>query len=162
MRAQDPEQRRAEAQLAELQREIARVQAQVARDAAERDRLASRLRAAEKAAAVARRELRALTEERDKLAARRHEIAARRRGLEQALQRERAALGSQLRVAYMIGREEPLKLLLNQREPARAARMFVYYGYFGRARGAQITRIEAQVRELEALREQLEQADAQL
>ena len=46
-----------------------------------------------------------------------------------------------LRAAQQIGREEPLRLLLNQRDPARAGRMFAYYSYFGRARAGQIAGI---------------------
>jgi len=35
----------------------------------------------------------------------------------------------QLRAAYLIGRQEPLKLLLNQKDPALVGRMFAYYSY---------------------------------
>ena len=64
-------------------------------------------------------------------------------------------LAAQMRTAYMVGREEPLKLLLNQRDPARAGRMFAYYSYFGRARAEQIVagcaEASATLRELQAL-----------
>ena len=43
----------------------------------------------------------------------------------------------------MIGRQEPIKLLLNQRDPAQAGRVLVYYQYFGRARASQIAAIDA-------------------
>ena len=43
----------------------------------------------------------------------------------------------------MIGRQEPLKLLLNQRDPAQIGRVLVYYQYFGRARASQIAAIDA-------------------
>jgi septal ring factor EnvC (AmiA/AmiB activator) len=85
-----------------------------------------------------------------------------RRSEERSLAKERAALGSQLRAAYALGREEPLKLLLNQREPARAGRMFAYYGYFGRARGEQIERIVAHVARLVELEHSLTTADEKL
>ncbi len=49
------------------------------------------------------------------------------------------------RAAYLIGHEEPLKLLLNQKDPARAGRMFVYYSYFSRERAGEIHSIEANV-----------------
>ncbi len=70
-------------------------------------------------------------------------LAAQRRAREADLAASRKALAVQLRAAYQIGREEPLKLLLNQKDPERAGRMFVYYSYFGRARAQQIQQIES-------------------
>jgi septal ring factor EnvC (AmiA/AmiB activator) len=67
-----------------------------------------------------------------------------------------------LRAAYLIGRQEPLKLLLNQKDPARAGRMFVYYSYFGRSRAEQIRVIEANVAQLEGLDDELAVEDAKL
>ena len=58
---------------------------------------------------------------------------------------QRAALAGQLRAAYLIGRQEPLKLLLVPQDPLRSARLFAYYGYFGRARASQIAQIQQHV-----------------
>ena len=43
-------------------------------------------------------------------------------------------LAEQIRSAYAMGRQERLKLMLNQQDPARSSRMMVYYGYINRAR----------------------------
>jgi septal ring factor EnvC (AmiA/AmiB activator) len=51
----------------------------------------------------------------------------------------------------MIGQQEPLKLLLNQRDPAEAGRVLVYYQYFGRARASQIAAIDAHLADLARL-----------
>jgi septal ring factor EnvC (AmiA/AmiB activator) len=56
-----------------------------------------------------------------------------------------------MRTAYLIGREEPLKLFLNQQDPAKAGRMLAYYGYFGRARAEQLVAIEDNVRQISQL-----------
>lgn len=156
------EQARAEAELAAIRTEIERVQGQVARDAAEKDRLARELRTAEKAVAGARAALSQLQRERRDGAENRRALAGERQQVERQLRAERAALAGQLRAAYMIGREEPLKLLLNQRDPARAGRMFAYYGYFGRARGEQIARIQQGVVRLTELEDQLAIEDQRL
>ena len=66
------------------------------------------------------------------------EIESDKEREQQALTKERSALAGQLRAAYMIGREEPLKLLLNQQDPLHSGRLYAYYGYFGRARAEQI------------------------
>jgi septal ring factor EnvC (AmiA/AmiB activator) len=156
------EQAKAEAELAAIRTEIERVQSQVARDAAEKDRLARELRTAEKAVARARAALSQLQRERRDGAENRRALASERQQVERQLRAERAALSGQLRAAYMIGREEPLKLLLNQRDPARAGRMFAYYGYFGRARGEQIARIQQGVVRLTELEDQLALEDQRL
>lgn len=157
-----PDQARTEAELASIRGEIERVRAQVARDAAEQDRLARELRAAEQAVANARVTLAGIQEQRREGAERRRALASERADVESRLRSERAALAGQMRAAYMIGREEPLKLLLNQRDPARAGRMFAYYGYFGRARGEQIERIRAGVARIAELEDSLAIEDQQL
>lgn len=50
----------------------------------------------------------------------------------------RAQLKQEMRASYMTGRQERVKLLLNQEDPAAVARMLVYQGYFTRARTARI------------------------
>lgn len=160
--ADRPSQSAAEAQLATVRAQIERISQQVRKAAVERDRLARELGAAESSVADARRELERLREERGDLTRRRGTLAAERRQRESALATERAALAGQLRAAYLIGREEPLKLLLNQRDPALAGRMFAYYGYFGRARAAQIERIEEHVGRLAALDRELEDGEQRL
>ncbi len=152
----------AEADLEKIRGEIDRVRAQIARDAAERDRLTRELRTAEQSVAAARAELARIQRERNATGERRAQIAAQTRERRRMLEAEREALAGQLRAAYMIGREEPLKLLLNQRDPARAGRMFAYYGYFGRARAEQLERIRTHIAELDTLQTQLEAEDARL
>lgn len=44
------------------------------------------------------------------------------------------ALGAQIKAAYLMGKQEKLRLLLNQQDPALASRMLVYYNYFNQAR----------------------------
>ena len=142
---------RTEAELRQLRTEIERIRSQVARDAAERDRLTRALRTAETAATKARSELERLRGERQTREQRRAELARQKSDRERDLERERQELAAQLRAAYLIGREEPLRLFLNQEDPARAGRMFAYYGYFGRARAEQLAAIQSRVREIDTL-----------
>ena len=55
----------------------------------------------------------------------------------------------------MIGRQEPIKLLLNQRDPGQIGRVLVYYQYFGRARASQIAAIDAHLAEINELDSEL-------
>ena len=66
------------------------------------------------------------------------------------------------RAAYLIGREEPLKLLLAARDPLLNARMLAYYGYLGRARARQISDIEQHVQRVDQLDGQLAQQQTEL
>ena len=151
-----------EAELQAVKAEIERVSRQVSSDQVERTRLAKELRSAELSVSKAREGLDDVRRQRTETAARRSALAGEKQQREADLARERGALAGQMRAAYMIGREEPLKLLLNQKDPERAGRMFAYYGYFGRARAGQIHRIEDNVASLAQLDGQLQTEDDKL
>ena len=151
-----------EAQLQDIKAEIERVSKQISNDQVEKSRLSKDLRTAELSVSKAREGLDGVRRQRTATAARRTALAAEKQQRETQLNRERGALAGQLRAAYMIGREEPLKLLLNQRDPSRAGRMFAYYSYFGHARADQIQHIQDNVHSLEALDGQLQVEDAKL
>ena len=143
--------RKAEQQLQAVKAEIERVTREVSAEQVERDRLTRELRGAELAVAHARDALADIRHERAEDAARRAALAAEKRSRQAQLEDNRAALAGQMRAAYLIGRQEPFKLLLNQKDPALAGRMFAYYSYFGRARAGQIRLIEDDVRRLAEL-----------
>lgn len=144
---------KAAAELEAVKARIEKVSAQVRRDQVDRSRLTKELRAAEVSVAGVREELSRLRRERDERAAKRDALAKERTAREAELKAEQSALAAELRSAYLIGREEPLKLLLNQQDPARAGRMFAYYSYFGRARAERIASIDAKVQEIAKLDE---------
>ena len=50
-------------------------------------------------------------------------------------------LSGQLQASYNIGRQEYIKLLLNQQNPATISRIMTYYDYFNRARSRQINEV---------------------
>lgn len=154
--------RKAEAELQAVKSEIERVTKQVGDEQVERDRMTKELRSAEISVSKAREGLDAVRRSRAQRASKRAALAADKRAREADLARNRDALAGQLRAGYMIGREEPLKLLLNQEDPERAGRMFVYYSYFGRARAEQIHGIENDVQAIATLDDQLKAEDDQL
>ncbi len=143
--------RKAEAELQAVKSEIERITRQVSLEQVERDRLTQELRTSELSVGKLRDELSEVRSERAARAARRAALTAEQQAREAEVQRNRAALAGQLRAAYLIGRQEPLKLLLNQKDPALAGRMFAYYSYFGRARAGQIKLIEDDLQRLAQL-----------
>jgi septal ring factor EnvC (AmiA/AmiB activator) len=58
------------------------------------------------------------------------------------------AIVDQISAAYKLGNQEPIKLLLNQEDPQKVARVFKYYGYFLQARTEKIQRYMADVDKL--------------
>jgi septal ring factor EnvC (AmiA/AmiB activator) len=160
--AQESNPAKAEADLKAVRSQIDRVRAEMERDASRRDKLAREIEESEKSVSSARGELEKLRRERAMHTAKRAELAGLRRTEETALARDRAALAGQIRAASMIGSEEPLKLLLNQRDPAQAGRVLTYYQYFGRARASQIAAINGHLTELNTLDEALAREEERL
>jgi septal ring factor EnvC (AmiA/AmiB activator) len=160
--AQESNPARAEAELKAIRSQIDKVRAEMERDAGRRDRLAREIEESEKTVSSARGELEKLRRERAQQAARRAELAAKRRTEEAALARDREALAGQIRAAHMIGQREPLKLLLNQHDPAEAGRVLTYYQYFGRARAAQIAAINQHIAGLATLDQELAREEERL
>jgi septal ring factor EnvC (AmiA/AmiB activator) len=94
----------------------------------------------------------------------------------QQLEAQRESLARQVRAQYAAGRQEQIKLLLNQQDPGTAARVLTYYRYVHQARAerigsiqtalAELAETEAQVRDkqeqLAALRETEQRTTSQL
>ena len=154
--------KKAESELQSVKSEIERITREVSSEQVERDRLTKELRSAEISVGKARENLESVRRERAERATRRATLASERRDAQTSIAKGRVALAGQLRAAYLIGQEEPLKLLLNQKDPARAGRMFIYYSYFGRARAQEIHSIEDNVARLDQLDTDLATEDAKL
>src|SRR5207302_1577329 len=120
---------------------VERITREVSAEQVERDQLTTELKGAELSVGKVRAAFAEVRRERAERAARRAGLAAEKHQREGEVREKRAALAGQLRAAYTIGRQEPLKLLLNQKDRALAGRLLGYFGYFGRARGAQLRRV---------------------
>jgi murein hydrolase activator len=160
--ADDPNPARAEAELKAVRSQIDKVREDMERDAGKRDQLSRELEESEKTVGSARGELDQLRRERALHTARRAELAGLRNAEEGSLAQDREALAGQIRAASMLGRAEPLKLLLNQRDPAQTGRVLAYYQYFGRARASQIAAINSHLGELRTLDGQLAEEEQRL
>jgi septal ring factor EnvC (AmiA/AmiB activator) len=152
----------AKAKLSIVRARIAALTNRLGDELKERDALSARLREAELDVTAKRQRLDALRAA--QIAAERHRSALRgEQGRDQnALQAQRAALGQQVRAAYMIGRQEQLKLLLNQSNPASLGRTLTYYGYFAKERSSKIDTIQGQVMRLQQLVTEIDEQSAQL
>ncbi len=149
--AQASEVRARTAELEKLREQLQDLRDDLQSDIRKRDRLTASLRDAEKQEAAAAAQLQAIRGEQEDNETRRQRLETQRRQREQELSLEREALGRQLRAAYVSGRGERLKLLLNEQEPARLGRQMVYYDYFNRARNARIQAVLEKLAEIARL-----------
>ena len=160
--AAQPDRARTEANLRSLKERIERIQRQVQGDAAEKDRLTRDLRAAEQLVSKAQGELGKVRSQRSETSAERERLQKERGQRVAERDRTQGDLAAQLRSAYMMGRNEPLKMLLNQRSPAQFQRNLTYYGYFGRDRASKINLITQNIAEIDELARQIEEQDNEL
>jgi septal ring factor EnvC (AmiA/AmiB activator) len=152
----------AKAKLAAVRARIAALTNRLGNELKERDALSARLREAELVITAKRQRLDTLRAAEAAAERRRSELRAEQGRDQNSLQAERAALGQQVRAAYMIGRQEQLKLLLNQSNPASLGRTLTYYGYFAQERSGRIDTIQSQLMRLEQLVAEIDQQSAQL
>ena len=153
--AAEPTPAQKEAELKRVRSRIDRIQKEVNADIEKRDRLGAELRDAEQSAQAARRRLEEAREQRLQSEAQLSELEREQARREAELATERVALAGELRAAYVNGREEQLKLLLNQEDPASFGRTLAWYGYFGRARAGRIDGIRDKLEHLALVREKI-------
>jgi septal ring factor EnvC (AmiA/AmiB activator) len=152
----------AKAKLAAVRARIVLLTNRLGDELKQRDALSARLRAAELVITAKRRRLDELRAAQVAAERRRSELRALEARDQNALQAERAALAAQVRAAYMMGRQEQLRLLLNQSNPAGLGRTLAYYGYFAETRSNTIEAIAAHAMRLQQLVAEIDQQTAQL
>jgi murein hydrolase activator len=133
-----------------LRARIGAIGAKIAADNRQRDTLSAQLRDAELSITEKRKGLEDLRIRALALQRHRSALQGEQAQIQTRLDDERAILAGQLRAAYMSGNGEEIKLLLNQSNPAEFGRMLADYGYFGRARAAQIESIQSDMSKLQA------------
>lgn len=144
-----------EAELKQVRGRIDSIRRAIHADAERRDALAGQVKEAELKIQSARERLSDVRARRIASENRLAELKNEQATTSKRIDAERKALGAEVKVAYMNGRQEQLKLLLNQQDPAQLGRMMAYYGYFGRARAERITAISEHLAHLELIAENI-------
>ncbi|WP_324315929.1 murein hydrolase activator EnvC family protein [Povalibacter sp.] len=151
-----------EGELKQVRSRIESIRRSIHAEAEKRDSLSKEVRQADLAVQSARERLSGVRERREAAEARLKSLQAERADTQKKIDAERDALAGELRTAYMNGRQEQLKLLLNQGDPAQLGRTMAWYGYFGRARAERITAITEHLSHLELLSENISAEAARL
>lgn len=90
------------------------------------------------------------------------DLEAERADARLKLDKHQGSLERQIRAAYAMGRQEKVKILLNQQDPAIVSRVMVYYDYFNQARVAQMTLIRQSLQELNRIEREIAQEELRL
>lgn len=145
-----------EAELEALRTRAARLQTELSQTRSERDRAREALRRHDRRIGeLAQAQRRTQTERR--LQQRRLETTREQARREQAsMAKVETRLAAEVRAAYQLGRQDRLKLLLNQDDPARVSRVLTYYRYLSEARAAEISRLDASLARLSRLERDIE------
>ena len=75
--------------------------------------------------------------------------------LKQGIKEQRSLLAEQLKSAYLMGKQQRVKMLLNQQQPDRMNRVMQYYDYFNQARMDNVKALEADIQQLLSVEEQI-------
>lgn len=148
VRAQTP----SEAELARIRDEIAGLERELTEQIERRDDGMAELRQIELRLVATREELAGIATRIAAQTERRAELAAEIGAADAELADEQAALAEQARMSYMTGRQEFVRLLLSQEDPADFSRMLTYYDYLNRYRSEQIAAVETELQRLSALK----------
>lgn len=143
------------ADLQKIQQRIKVLQVALEKDADKKSVLTRQLRNVEKKIGAATDKLKQLQaqvqQQSDSI-----EALERSKGkLETSLEAQKTALAEQLRIAYVLGRQENLKLFLNQEDPTTYERVITYSEYLSKARAEQIASIQRKTEELQKVRREL-------
>lgn len=154
--------RKQQAHLSRIREKIKAVAEDIEQSRARKSGLEQSLRETEQRISETARDIDRLEErvkaQNERLAHTRQSIDATRSDLAD----QRKALAAQIRAAYFMGRQERIKLLLSQQNPATVGRVMIYYDYYNRARKQVIQGMQSQLQTLADLRDSLRQQTEKL
>lgn len=160
--ADQPDAAEARAKVEELRERISEVQQRLAAERERRDRASDELAQIEQRIGRVAGDLEQVNQRIADTRARLRQLGQRRERLNTELERHRETLASQLRAAYRLGRRPGLRLLLDQDDPAAAARALGYYAYFNDARLKAMHKANALLEELATVARETRAAEEQL
>lgn len=160
--AAESEEKRRAAELQALRERMQQIEQSLQQSVAEKNREQRVLRQVEVRLGQAQSALHRLERQENQLQSQLVQLERQQHALRIDVDRQRGLLAEQLRAAFIMGRQQRVKLLLNQEQPQRVSRMLTYYEYFNQARVQQMDDLNAALRELGALETELAQQRANL
>ncbi|MDP1708431.1 MAG: peptidoglycan DD-metalloendopeptidase family protein [Gammaproteobacteria bacterium] len=149
-------------ELEQLRTRIQALRATLANEHAAQNELVNSLKTSEQAIGRINQRLRRLDADVEAHNAQLARLQQDRGRLADAMSAQRNTLAAQIRAAYLMGRQDRLKLLLNQQDPARVGRSLIYYDYLNRVRTGHIVRAETDLARMAAAEHAIGQQRMQL
>lgn len=150
-------------ELENLRRRIAAMQHDLEKTSESKSEAADALRVSERAISDSNRELAAISERQREADRQLGKLQGEAQRLSKNIAGQQSRLGELLYRQYLDGRQDYLKLLLNNQDPNQAARNLTYYQYIARNRAAWLASMREDLDALDAVsrstREQREQLD---
>jgi murein hydrolase activator len=149
-------------QLEELRGRIERLQRQLAESEGSRTEAADALRVSERAISDANRRLFQITQRTREAKVTMAQLEVQRTRAQQSVQTQQTLLARLVYQQYLSGQPEPLRLLLNRRDPDEITRQMYYLTYVTRARADLIGGLRRDLGDMERLSRELEEKTAEL
>lgn len=144
-------------ELEQLRAHIQSLRATLANEHTAQKELVDSLKSSEQAIGRINQRLRRLDAEVAQHNVRLARLQQERGQLADEMQAQRGSLAAQIRAAYLMGRQDRVKLLLNQQDPARAGRSLIYYDHLNRVRAGYIARAETDLERVATAERAIEQ-----
>jgi septal ring factor EnvC (AmiA/AmiB activator) len=156
------EEEQTRAKLEQLQGQIKELNRDLSSARSEREKLLQQLSEAEVALGKLQAQVRetraAIADSEAKLSRLEREQAA----LESRRRAQQSRIASELETAWKMGRQQQLKVLLNQEDPQTVARVMAYYRYFFEARQERIAAFRQTLAQLQGVRDDIEASRGEL
>jgi len=150
------------AKLNELQKKINSLQKELEHDNLQKNKAVAELKLTEKAIAQSASRLYSIEQQLNESQKKLGGLTAQQQELSHQLIKNHDYIVEQTRTAYALGNQEYLKLLLNQQDPSKVARMVVYYQYFNRSRTNRFVEIKNDMRQITDLEKNIHLQTANL
>ena len=145
----DDEAEKAKKELIELKKDIESLQKNLKSKRRLQSKAITRLKSAEKQIATAAKILRSTKRQLIKKESELKKLRRQQKNLEKNKTRQKKALAAQLKSVFVSGKQEYLKMLLNQEDPEALGRMLVYYDYMNKARTEKVAKLQETLSKLE-------------
>jgi septal ring factor EnvC (AmiA/AmiB activator) len=152
----EPTREQANAELEQVRGRIEGLREEIEDEGRRRSRAERALAKVEQEEQRARRELARVRKQLAETRQRQRELEQQLARQETELETERAALSQQLRVAYINGSEEWMRVALSQQDATSIGRRMAYYGYLSRQRSTTIANLRLLLAGLEKTRSYIE------
>ena len=152
----------AKKELLQLKKDIENLQKNLKSTRKQQSRAVTQLRRAEKQIATAAKILRSTNRQLQQKNQQLKKLRRQQSNLKQNKIKQKKALASQIKSAFINGRQEYLKMLLNQEDPEALGRMLVYFDYMNKARVKKVSELQQTLEQLDSIDQKIQQEISEL